>query len=152
MTSQLSQPSSSSSARDAGRNGATPNRCAQYGRCENRPARDIDRAARYSPPSHGSLLILEPFELFDFFASSFLGAAAPGGGGGCAIAGAGAPGATLFSASSGGGGSGSPAGAPAGSIPCGFGCSSGALRLPPPHATRPITSIASTPDLRMAGM
>src|SRR5215211_4392494 len=43
MTSQLSQPSSSISARDVGRNGATPNRCAQYGRCANRPARALGR-------------------------------------------------------------------------------------------------------------
>src|SRR5438477_7613334 len=35
MTSQLSQPSSSISARVVGRNGAIPNRCAQYGRWEN---------------------------------------------------------------------------------------------------------------------
>src|SRR4051795_244404 len=37
MTSQPSQPSSSISARVVGRNGAIPNRWAQYGRYENRP-------------------------------------------------------------------------------------------------------------------
>src|SRR5262249_46546595 len=37
MTSQLSQPSSSISARVVGKNGAIPNRFAQYGRYENSP-------------------------------------------------------------------------------------------------------------------
>src|SRR5678816_3737957 len=61
MTSQLSQPSSSISARVVGKNGAMPNRLAQYGRYETsgfgtaeafstRPAAH----AGYSPPSSGS--------------------------------------------------------------------------------------------------
>ena len=37
MISQLSQPRSSISARVVGRNGAIPNRFAQYGRYENSP-------------------------------------------------------------------------------------------------------------------
>src|SRR5436190_22494018 len=48
-TSQLSQPSSSTSARVVGRNGATPNRSAQYDRYENRPRADI--AATVSTPA-----------------------------------------------------------------------------------------------------
>src|SRR5213595_3102941 len=48
MMSQLSQPSSSISARVVGKNGAMPNRFAQYGRYENRP-RGPDLASLLGP-------------------------------------------------------------------------------------------------------
>src|SRR5512139_3106350 len=83
---QLSQPSSSISARVVGRTGAIPNRFAQYGRYEN-SARAVDMAARasstlprgsrgYSPPSQGSPAF------FDF--TGLGGAPAGTGGAGCA--------------------------------------------------------------------
>src|SRR5882672_6601301 len=50
MMSQLSQPSSSISARVVGKNGAMPNRFAQYGRYENR-LRGADIVATVSTPA-----------------------------------------------------------------------------------------------------
>src|SRR5258708_38527523 len=102
-TSQLSQPSSSISARDVGKNGAMPKRSAQYGRCENSARGDVVTAprclARYCPPSQGSLDR-------DLVGARLVAAGGGGGaGGGGAIAGCGL-------ASSTGGGAPPPGGLP----------------------------------------
>src|SRR5512146_1936436 len=108
MMSQLSQPSSSISARVVGRTGAMPNRCAQYGRYENSglvaaddtgwidyhppDKRSSKKNSRgYSPPSHGSPAFFLPLGP-RLFAGGGVGAgimfdgcaagAAPGAGGG----------------------------------------------------------------------
>src|ERR1044071_1471769 len=96
MTSQLSQPSSSISARVVGRNGAIPKRCAQYGRYENSgfddtapsfstlggAVREIFLSPggwRYWPPSQGS-------DVFLFLSAAPLVRAGGGGVGGGAPA------------------------------------------------------------------
>src|SRR3954453_12761962 len=60
-TSQLSQPSSSISARVVGRNGAIPNRFAQYGRYENSP-RGAGIAATVSTPAPRAAFPRAPYQ------------------------------------------------------------------------------------------